>query len=56
MIKGKPKWGDMAYTPAVWLSRNGGGYIYAIVHNVQADVPIENFITLWETFMEQRNY
>jgi hypothetical protein len=33
-----------------------GGFVFCPVHNVQNDVPIENFITMWETLMEVRNY
>jgi uroporphyrinogen decarboxylase len=36
--------------------RKDGGFIFSTVHNVQAAVPIENFIAMWETFMENRNY
>jgi len=27
----------------------GGGYVFATVHNIQADVPIENIISMLET-------
>jgi uroporphyrinogen decarboxylase len=27
----------------------GGGFIFATVHNIQADVPPENFLVMWET-------
>jgi len=27
----------------------GGGFIFSAVHNVQSDVPPENFMTMWET-------
>jgi hypothetical protein len=33
-----------------------GGFVFATVHNAQSDVPPENFITMWETFREFRNY
>ena len=33
----------------------GGGFIFAAIHNIQADVPIENFIAMWKTFMDNRN-
>jgi uroporphyrinogen decarboxylase len=33
-----------------------GGYVFATVHNAQADVPVENFIAMWEAFKECRNY
>ena len=33
-----------------------GGFVFAPVHNVQADVPIENFITMMETYMAHCNY
>ena len=33
-----------------------GGFVFATIHNTQADVPVENFIAMWETFMDRRNY
>ncbi len=27
----------------------GGGYVFATVHNIQADVPVENLQAMWET-------
>ena len=33
-----------------------GGFVFATVHNVQSDVPIENFIAMWEAYKEFRNY
>jgi len=34
----------------------GGGFIFAAVHNIQADVPPENIMAMWETFNEYRKY
>jgi uroporphyrinogen decarboxylase len=34
----------------------GGGFVFATVHNVQDDVPIENFIAMWETFQKNCKY
>ena len=34
----------------------GGGFVFSPVHNIQDDVPIENFITMWETFQENCKY
>jgi uroporphyrinogen decarboxylase len=33
-----------------------GGFIFSPVHNVQSDVPLENFITMWAAFREFRKY
>ncbi len=33
-----------------------GGFVFATVHNTQADVPLANFLAMWETFMENRYY
>ena len=33
-----------------------GGFVFATVHNVQSDVPPQNFIAMWEAFREFRNY
>jgi uroporphyrinogen decarboxylase len=30
----------------------GGGYVFATVHNIQADVPAENILAMWETLRE----
>jgi uroporphyrinogen decarboxylase len=30
----------------------GGGYIFAPTHNIQADVPPENIVAMWETLKE----
>ena len=34
----------------------GGGFVYAPVHNIQEDVPPENFWAMWETIMEYGKY
>jgi uroporphyrinogen decarboxylase len=34
----------------------GGGYIFAAVHNIQADVPPENLQAMWETMVEHGKY
>lgn len=34
----------------------GGGFIFAPIHNIQADVPPENIMAMWETFNEYRKY
>ncbi len=34
----------------------GGGFIFAAVHNIQADVPPENIIAMWEALQESGNY
>ena len=34
----------------------GGGYVFAAVHNVQADVPPENFMAMWETLQNHKRY
>jgi uroporphyrinogen decarboxylase len=31
-----------------------GGYVFAAVHNIQANVPIENIIAMWEAFRDCR--
>ena len=33
-----------------------GGFVFATIHNAQPDVPVENFIAMWEAFKECRNY
>jgi len=34
----------------------GGGFVFAPVHNVQDDVPPENFWAMWDTLQEYRKY
>jgi uroporphyrinogen decarboxylase len=34
----------------------GGGFVFAPVHNVQEDVPPENFWAMWDTLMEYGKY
>jgi uroporphyrinogen decarboxylase len=34
----------------------GGGFIFAAVHDIQADVPPENIMAMWEAFREAGVY
>ncbi len=34
----------------------GGGYVFSTIHNIQADVPPENFWAMWETLREYGTY
>ena len=34
----------------------GGGFVFNTVHNVQSDVPAENFMAMWETLQEYGVY
>lgn len=34
----------------------GGGFVFATVHNTQANVPPENFVAMWETLQEYGRY
>jgi uroporphyrinogen decarboxylase len=38
------------------ILRKGGGFIFSTIHHIQEGVPIENFIAMWETFIENRDY
>ena len=33
----------------------GGGFVFSTVHNIQAEVPPENIMAMWETVMEYNN-
>jgi uroporphyrinogen decarboxylase len=35
---------------------SGGGFIFTTVHNIQADVPPENIMAMWETLREHGRY
>ncbi len=34
----------------------GGGFVFNSIHNIQAGVPVENLLALYETFKEHREY
>ena len=34
----------------------GGGYVFAPVHAIQADVPVQNMLAMWETVAEHGSY
>jgi uroporphyrinogen decarboxylase len=34
----------------------GGGFVFSAVHNIQADVPPENIVAMWETLQEYGSY
>ncbi len=34
----------------------GGGFVFNTVHNIQADVPVENLMAMWETLQEYGVY
>ena len=34
----------------------GGGYVFNTVHNIQADVPPQNIVAMWEAFEEYGRY
>ncbi|MHB8892976.1 MAG: uroporphyrinogen decarboxylase family protein [Candidatus Limnocylindrales bacterium] len=36
--------------------REGGGFVFAAVHNVQPNVPPENLVAMWETWREEAVY
>lgn len=36
--------------------QTGGGFVFAAVHNIQANIPTENLCALWEAFQEHRRY
>lgn len=33
-----------------------GGFIFTPVHNMQRDIPVENFVAMWETYQENKRY
>jgi len=34
----------------------GGGFVFTTVHNIQADVPPENIMAMWEALQEYGMY
>jgi len=34
----------------------GGGYVFSSIHNIQADVPPQNIIAMWEALQEYGVY
>ncbi len=40
----------------VEIFKQGGGYIFAQVHNIQPDVPVENILAMYEAYRESADY
>lgn len=38
------------------IFKKGGGYIFAQIHNIQPDVPVENILAMYEAFHENAGY
>lgn len=38
------------------IFKEGGGYVFAQVHNIMYDVPLENVLTMYETYREFAEY
>jgi len=36
--------------------KTGGGYVFNNVHNIQAGVPVENILALFQALQEAGNY
>jgi uroporphyrinogen decarboxylase len=34
----------------------GGGFVFSTVHNIQADVPAENIVAMWEALQKYGRY
>jgi uroporphyrinogen decarboxylase len=34
----------------------GGGFVFSAIHDIQPEVPPENFMAMWETLQEQGSY
>jgi uroporphyrinogen decarboxylase len=34
----------------------GGGYVFCTVHNIQAEVPVQNFMAMYHAYVKNRNY
>lgn len=34
----------------------GGGFVFAAIHNIQADVPPENIVAMWEAYKDNAEY
>ena len=39
---------------SVEILAKDGGYVFSAIHNIQADVPAENFWAMWEEFQKIR--
>ena len=40
----------------VRIFKQGGGFVFNTIHNLQAGVPIENFVAMIEAYRENCNY
>lgn len=38
------------------IFKSNGGYVFNTIHNAQAEVPVENFLAMMETFKQHRKY
>jgi uroporphyrinogen decarboxylase len=34
----------------------GGGYVFCTVHNIQAEVPVQNIMAMYHAYVNNRNY
>jgi uroporphyrinogen decarboxylase len=41
---------------SIEIFKPGGGYVFAQVHNIQPDVPIENILAMYEAFHDNASY
>ena len=54
--KGTPKEIKAEVKHNLEVFKQGGGYVFAQVHNIQPDVPVENVLAMLEAFRENRDY
>ncbi|MHB1484243.1 MAG: uroporphyrinogen decarboxylase family protein [Saccharofermentanales bacterium] len=50
--KGTPSQVEYEVKKMIEIFAPGGGFVFAPVHNIQADVPPENLISMWETVLK----
>jgi hypothetical protein len=43
-------------TKQIKIFKENGGFVFNTIHNVQADVPVENFVAMMEAFQENWEY
>jgi uroporphyrinogen decarboxylase len=54
--KGSPQQVSDEVKQIIDIMAPGGGFVFSTVHNIQEDVPPENFWAMWETLMQHGKY
>lgn len=56
LMTGRPEQVSDEVKQIIDIMAPGGGFVFATVHNIQRDIPPENFWAMWDTLMEYGKY